>query len=651
MKVLNPNEIVKFMQKSSYRPMRAREISKRLGVPKESRSVFKKVLKNLVREGAVERIKGGRYKLTGEEFEGHRVGRKEEVAHLPKGTPSKYRMPKDGRVLGKFIRTGKTGVILPRNKKIRPLLVQLGDVKGVRSESLVVAEVAGPAERRRGSGRLAMGRPQGRIVNILGKAGSLDVERKSLLVEYDLSEEFPPGVVREAEKIPSGVLPADLAEREDLRGRLIFTIDNDRAKDFDDAVGISRTKSGYKLWVSIADVSHYVKIGSAIDNEALKRATSIYLPEKVIPMLPEKLSNWICSLVPNEARLTKTVEMDFDRNGLMTGFRVYNSVIRSHYRLTYTGVSEMLERRKGRKQDSELDESLKVMKELYEKLRERRIERGGLDFDISEPELVRDELGSTIDVVKSERNVANGIIEEFMIAANSAVAEYIFHSRNCSIYRIHEPPDVGSIKELAGVLKKMGYILHVDGKLKGLDIQRVIFESKDEPDQVAVSMLILRSLKRALYSTLVEGHFGLALDHYTHFTSPIRRYPDLVVHRIIDSLIKRRRLPYGEESLEWIASHSSVKERFAVEVEREAVELERVHMMKSHMGKEFEGFVVGVLPFGIFVELKEIFVEGFVPKEKIKMRRGKRFEIGEEVEVRVIEADLEKRRITLELIS
>ncbi|HEX3035831.1 MAG TPA: VacB/RNase II family 3'-5' exoribonuclease [Thermodesulfobacteriota bacterium] len=639
------------MKKPSYRPMRAREISKRLGVPKESRSVFKKVLKKLVREGAVERIKGGRYKLPGEGLEEHKDGRKVETTRQPKAASPAYKIPKNGKVLGKFVRTGKTGVILPRNRKIPPLLVRLSDVKGLRNESLVVAEVAGYAKRRRSSTGFTRGRLQGTVIDVLGKAGSLDVERKSILIQYDLTEEFPPGVLREVERMPSGVLHTDLMGREDLRSNLIFTIDNDRAKDFDDAVGISRTHSGYKLWVSIADVSHYVKLGSAIDNETLTRATSVYLPEKVIPMLPEKLSNWICSLVPNEDRLTKTVEMDFDRKGLMTDFRIYNSVIKSRHRLTYTGVSEMLENRGNRKKGSELVESLEIMKELYEKLRERRIERGGLDFDISEPELIRDELGSTIDVIKSERNVANGIIEEFMIAANSAVAEYIFHSRSCSIYRIHEPPDMGSIKELAGVLKKMGYILHIDGKLKGLDIQRVISKSKDEPDQIAVSMLILRALKRALYSTVIEGHFGLALDHYTHFTSPIRRYLDLVVHRIVGSLIKGRRSPYSEESLDWIASHSSVKERFAVEVEREAVELERVYMMKSHIGKEFEGFVVGVLPFGIFVELKEIFVEGFVPKELIKMRRGKRYEIGEEVEVRVIEADVEKRRITLEKIS
>jgi len=620
--------------------MRAREISKRLGVPKESRKTLKKTLRKLVYEGTLTRIRGGRYALSNEVSGVKEVEVKEEVSSLSDNSSGK--LPGDGKILGKFLRTGKTGIIVPRNGKIPSLIVKLSDVKGVRSESLVVAQI--PRLSRR------IGRPVGRVVDVLGKAGNLEVEKKGLLVEYGLSEEFPSNVLKESEEIPPHILPEDLAGRVDLRGILTVTIDNDTAKDFDDAVAVSRTDSGYKLWVSIADVSYYVKLGSVIDNEALQRGTSVYLPEKVIPMLPERLSNHICSLVSDEQRLAKTVEMDFNKQGLMVDFRIYNSVIRSHARLTYTQVSHMLEKR-GRvsKKDKELFENLKIMKELYEKIRERSVERGELDFDIPEPELIRDELGRTVDVIKSKRNVAHGIIEEFMIAANSAAAEYIFRSKSPSIYRVHEPPDLASLKDLAVALKKLGYTLPVGRKLKALDIQQVIYKSKGAPEQLAVNTMILRSLKRAVYSTSVRGHFGLALEHYTHFTSPIRRYPDLVVHRIINSLINGRRVPYNEESLEWIADHSSIRERFADEVEREATKLERVYMMKSHVGEEFGGFVISVLPFGIFVELKEIFVEGFVPRERI--RRGKWFEIGHEVRVKVIEADVERRRITLDLVS
>lgn len=640
----SPNEIIKLMKNPKYHPMRAREILKRLGVPKESRKNFKKVLRRLVHEGTVKRIRGGRYVLSGAVGENGDVEEirevKEEIKSLPNN--SLQGMPRDGRILGKFMRTGKTGVVLPKNGKIPSLTIKLSEVKGLRSGSLVVAETL----------RLSKdsGRPIGKVVDVLGRAGSLDVEKKGLFADYNLPQEFPSEVVKEAEEIPSQILPEDLVGRLDLRGILTVTIDNDTAKDFDDAVAISRLDSGYKLWVSIADVSYYVKLGSVVDNEALQRGTSTYLPESVIPMLPERLSNHICSLVSREDRLTKTVEMDFNQQGMMVDFKIYNSVIRSEARLTYTQVSEMLEKkRRFSKQDKELFESLKVMKELYEKIRERAIEMGKLDFNIAEPELVRDELGRTIDVVKSQRNIAHGIIEEFMISANKAVAELTFRSKTPSIYRIHELPDFTSLNELAGALNKLGYFLRVDTRLKSLDIQQVISESKGTPEELAVNTMLLRSLKRAVYSTEVKGHFGLALDHYTHFTSPIRRYPDLVVHRIINSLVNGRRVPYDEESLEWIASHSSTRERFAVEVERAATNLERVFMMKSHVGEEFDGFVISILPFGIFIELKTVFVEGFVPREKI--RRGRWFEIGHHVRVRVIEADVERRRITLELVS
>jgi ribonuclease R len=642
MKFPKSDEILKFMKKPSYRPMRARDISRRLGVGKENRKALKQILRRLIQDGDVIRIKGGRYKISQEDL-------KWEISHSPQPAD---RILAEQQILGKFVRTGKTGVIIPRNRKILPLSIQRDEVKGIRSGSLVLVEVR---RAPKSTGHLSAA-----VKDVLGKSGNLDVEKKGLFAEYNLPEVFPSEVMREANEISTHILPQDLEGRVDLRGNMNITVDNDRAKDFDDAVCIIRTDSGYRLWVSIADVFHYVKIGSSIDNEALQRGTSIYLPENVIPMLPEKLSDWMCSLVQDEDRLTKTVEMDFDQQGVMVDFKIYNSVIKSRARLTYTEVSHIIAEKKGRisstgslvgtKRDGHLVESLKIMKELYERLRERRLERGGIDFDIPEPELIRDELGRTVDVVKSERNVAHGIVEEFMITANRAVAEYIFYSKVPSIYRIHEPPDIGTIKELALALRNLGYVLHMGGKIRAADIQQLILEAKEEPEEIAVNTLILRSMKRAVYSSEKKSHFGLALDHYTHFTSPIRRYPDLVVHRIINSIIYKRRTPYGEESLEWITAHSSVRERFAVEVEREAIKLERVYMMKSHVGEGFEGFVISVLPYGIFVELKEIFVEGFVPREKMR-NRGKRFEIGGRVNVKVIEADVERKRITLELFE
>jgi ribonuclease R len=632
-KVPGPREIEKFMKRASYRPSRAREISKRLRVKKESRRVFKKVLRKMVNEGRLLRVRGGRYVLP------------EQVAYggKEKTTISPVRVQNQGKIIGKFLRTGKTGIILGRNNGSPRIEIRLADAKGIRSGALVVAEIQGSTGRNT---------PKINIVEVLGKAGMLDVEYKGLSAEYNLPNGFPTEALRESDKLPSEVGAEYLRGRVDLRDCCIFTIDNDAAKDFDDAVGISSVSNGYKLRVSIADVTNYVRLGSEIDNDALQRGTSIYMPDKVIPMLPEKLSNDLCSLVPHKDRLAKTVEMHFNDSGDITDYKIYKSVIRSHARLNYSFASDLLNERSADKGvRKEIVQSLHLMKELYERVRERRISNGELSFDIPEPELIRDELGRTVDVVKLTRNIAHGIIEEFMIASNTCVAMHIFNSKTPSIYRIHDIPDIISLKELSDELKKLGYSLNINGSIKAKDIQKVILESKGRPEEIAVNMLILRSLKRALYSTAPRGHFGLALRHYTHFTSPIRRYPDLVVHRLIDFVMIGRKIPYTAESLEWISNHCSMRERYADEIEREAIKLESANMMKTHVGKEFEGIVVSVLPFGIFVELKEVFVEGFVPREKIRRSRKGSFEIGQRVRVKVDDADVERRRITLDLAS
>lgn len=632
-KVPGPVEIEKFMKRASYRPSRAREISKRLRVKKESRRAFKKVLRKMVNEGRLLRIRGGRYVLP------------ERVAYIgkEKTSISPVRLQNQGKIIGKFLRTGKTGIILGRNNGSPRIAIRLADAKGIRSGALVVAEIQRRADKYT---------PKINIVEVLGKAGKLDVEYKGLSAEYNLPNVFSTETLRESEKLPSEVGAEYLRGRVDLRDCCIFTIDNDTAKDFDDAVGISRVSDGYKLQVSIADVTNYVRLGSGIDNDALQRGTSIYMPDKVIPMLPEKLSNDLCSLVPYKDRLAKTVEMYFSDSGDIIDYKIYKSVIRSHARLNYSSASGLLNKRSAeigvRK---EIVQSLHLMKELYERVRERRISNGELNFDIPEPELIRDELGRTVDVVKLTRNIAHGIIEEFMIAANTCVAMHIFNSETPSIYRIHDIPDIISLKELSDELKKLGYSLNINVKIKAKDIQKVIFESKGRPEEIAVNMLILRSLKRALYSTAPRGHFGLALRHYTHFTSPIRRYPDLVLHRLIDSVLIGRKIPYTVESLEWISNHCSMRERYADEIEREAIKLESANMMKTHVGKVFEGIVVGVLPFGIFVELKEVFVEGFVSKERVRRDKKRSFEIGQTVKVKVDEADVERRRITLDLVA
>jgi len=624
--------------------MRSKEISRRLGMPKEGRTILKKVLRKMLSQGKISRVDGGKYAVT--EYTGAKP-KTTEHENKTERVPTSARIKgvaKDGRIIGKFVRTGKTGKIIPRDGLIPHILLHPADMKELRNHSLVVAELQNKIS--------ATGRLRGKVIDVLGKAGDIDTEKKGLLIEYDLTEEFPSNTNTELDKIHETIPNPEIKRRVDLRSRTIFTIDGEDAKDFDDAVGIEKTKSGYKLWVCIADASYYVRMGSAIDNEALTRGTSVYLPDRVIPMLPEKLSNNLCSLVPYEDRLTKTAEMDFTAKGEMVGVKIYNSVINSSARLTYTQVVEDLST-KGTitKEQKDIVPVLKNMKDLYEKIRELRIKSGKLDFDIPEPNLIRDELGRVVDVIKSKRNFAHEMIEEFMIAANVAVASHLCDAKVPSLYRIHETPDADSLVKLKEGLKKLGYMLTASEDIDTFDLQRIINQSKGKNEEVPVNMLILRSLKRAFYSVLDEEHFGLALIHYTHFTSPIRRYPDLIVHRILDSLFLKKSPPYDEKTVEWIAEHSSKRERLANEVEREAMSIERTELMKPYIGEEFDGIVISVMPFGMFIEIKEMFVEGLVPKDSIPNWRNRWFDIGQKLKVKVVAANLEKRGITLNLVS
>ncbi len=644
MSIPKPKEIIRLLKSSNGRPMRSKEISRRLGMTKEERPVLKKILRKMISHGKLSRVEGGKYAVVGYKDSKPITSKDKIRPETATSSPKLKGVVRDGRVIGKFVRTGKTGKVIPRDGLIPHILLQPSDIKELRNNSLVVAELQNKIS--------TTGRLRGRVIDVLGKAGDLDTEKKGLLVEYDLTEEFQSNINLELDKVNENIPSSEIKKRVDLRSRTIFTIDGEDAKDFDDAVGIEKAKSGYKLWVCIADVSYYVRMGSAIDNEALSRGTSVYLPDRVIPMLPEKLSNNLCSLVPNQDRLTKTAEMDFNSNGEMVGVKIYNSVINSSARLTYTQVVEDLSK-KGRisKELKDIIPVLKNMKELYEKIRELRIKSGKLDFDIPEPNLVRDELGRVVDVIKSKRNFAHEMIEEFMIAANVAVASHLCESKVPTLYRIHETPGADSLVKLKEGLKKLGYMLSASEDIDTFDLQRIIDQSKGKSDEVPVNMLILRSLNRAYYSALDEEHFGLALIHYTHFTSPIRRYPDLIVHRILNSLFLKKSPPYDEKTVEWIAEHSSKRERLANVVEREAMSIERTELMKPYIGEEFDGIVISVMPFGMFVEIKEMFVEGLIPKDSIPNWRNRWFDIGQKLKIKVVAANLEKRGITLNLVS
>jgi len=508
----------------------------------------------------------------------------------------------------------------------------------------------------------------GKILEVLGRADDPDVEIEVIAKKYRLPRRFPPEVALEAKNIPSEVLPSEIKGREDLRGRTVVTIDGETAKDFDDAVSIERTALGYKLFVSIADVSHYVKEGTDLDKEAYQRGTSVYFPDRCIPMLPERISNGIASLNPNVERLTMTAEIEFDENGAPVRTSFYESVIKSSERLTYTNVKKTLTKEdpsvSGRY--AHIEQDLKTMEELALKLFKRRMEQGSIDFDLPEPQIIIDIEGRPVDIVKSERNVAHRIVEEFMLSANRAVAEFFSSAKYPFVYRIHETPDAASVAEFKEFAAGLG--LRLEEKTSPKSFQRLLAAAADTPYEKLINHVLLRTMRQAVYSDKNLGHFGLAFEDYTHFTSPIRRYPDLVVHRLLKKALRKEYTAKERErlkaSLPEITSHASARERNAMEAEREIVDLKKVQFMKDKAGEVLPGIVSGVTSFGFFVELKDYFVEGlvhvtslkddyYVFTEKKHMLVGektkRKFQVGMEVTVKITKVDMEKRRLDMEL--
>jgi len=630
MKLSYKQKIINLLSKPEYAPLKANEILLKLGLGRDERKKIKNILKRMTVAKAILKLNSGGYILN---------NKKKAVKEIskPKG---KLNGKSNAWLIGKITKKNDEYFFEPRGDNLPT--VEVGNTKNhqLKNGSLVLLKIDPKTKKSS-------------VEKVLGISGEINSERKAILYENQVPEKFPKNVSIEADQINKNVVETTGEKRKDLRKKLIFTIDGDDAKDFDDAVCVEVTKSGYKLFVSIADVSYYVKDHAGLDKEARKRANSVYLPGKVYPMLPEVLSNNLCSLVPNEDRLTKTAEIDFSDEGVIQGYTVYNSIINSKARLTYTGVSEMLSKRGPvSKEHKDVVNSLRNMKKLYENLKKKRLDNGELEFDFPEPELIRDKNGKVIDIQKSKRNIAHGMIEEFMIAANNVVADYLSKSKSGSIYRIHEEPDNASVYELKDALNDIGYKLEINGDIEPLDIQKVIFKARGQMDQNAVNMLVLRSLKKAEYSTKEIGHFGLALDKYTHFTSPIRRYPDLIIHRLIDNLLDGNGNKIEINELNKICEHCSKVERVSDSVERESMDLERANFMTSHVGSEHQGTVISVLPFGMFVEIDTYFVEGFIPRAEMKMGRKRRwFKIGEKVKVKVTEADVEKRRITLSLAN
>ena len=597
------------------------------------------------------------------------------------------------RVVGRYEETRRGAIVIPEGQRLN--LVVAIPVKGrgtAQDGHQVVAELASYPMG---------GRPaEGRIVEVLGWPDDPEVEVQSVIRRFDLPHIFPPDALAEADVIAETVSKSDLQGRTDLRPMPTVTIDGETARDFDDAVSLRREGENFRLWVSIADVSHYVRKDSPLDREAYLRGTSVYFPDRCIPMLPERLSNGICSLNPHVDRLTMTAEMLFDRTGTMLESSFYASVINSTARLTYTIVKQIIvdDDRELADKYRPVSPMLLEMKELALILMAMRKRRGSIDFDLPEPEVIIGLTGRTEGIIRAERNLAHQLIEEFMLAANEAVARSITARGLPFLYRVHENPDPAKLQTFQEFVFGFGYEFSlVEEKVRPSELQRLLAQAEGRPEERMINYSLLRCMKQARYAAENVGHFGLASDCYCHFTSPIRRYPDLVVHRILKASFGSAQLPGGSaqltrsstqqpdrslsgaegkrasiqlaiatERLGEVAEHTSKRERVAMEAERDVVEMKKLQYMQQHVGEEFDGYITGVTGFGFFVELEELFVEGlvhistltddiFAHAEKqhslIGRRTGTVYRIGDAARVTVASVSPATRRIEFALAA
>ncbi len=561
-------------------------------------------------------------------------------------------------------RTGGYGFVTSQDPRItQDLVIGKENAGGAKDGDIVSAEIIAYPMRGRP--------PEGRVVKVIGRPGQPGIDAELIIEQYELPVHFTPETLREAEDIPQKISAVMRQGRKDLRDLVTVTIDGETARDFDDAISIEKIRAGYRLWVHIADVSSYVREGTSLDEEAYQRATSVYLPDRAIPMLPEALSNGICSLNPNVDRLTFTCEMDISPEGEVLRYDIYESVINSNERMTYTAVREILVDRDAaqRKRYAALLNEFGLMEELMSVLRAKRTKRGSIDFDLPEPQIVLDLQGRMTDILRAERNMAHQIIEEFMLAANETTARHIEKKKAPFIYRIHEEPAEEKLTDLIDFLATLGITLPAVKKLKPLHLQKALAKAKGTPEETLINTVLLRTMKQAKYSAENVGHFGLAAETYTHFTSPIRRYPDLIVHRILkaDLTGKLKNETYVEQladKLPAAAEHCSRRERVAMEAERDVVTMLKIEFMKDKVGEVYDGIITGVLQFGFFVQLNEFFVEGLVHVssladdyyhyiEKMHSLRGERkkrsYRIGDAVRVRVDRVDPVRKRIDFSL--
>ena len=702
------NKIVEFMKEKAYKPLTAQELLEEFDISNQDRERFLNLLAKMEQDGLIIKNRKERYgvpermDLVVGRLQGHAKGfgflipdnpEQEDVyisiediegamhndrvvvrligekkGKSTAGEVIKILERANQKIVGEYEDSGDFGFVVPDDDKIfHDVFVPQNNSKGAQEGEKVVVKInRWPAKRRN---------PEGEITEILGHKSEAGVDIETIIKKLELPADFPSPVKEEVAAIPETIAKKEVKRRKDLRDVKMVTIDGADAKDFDDAVSIERlNESEVRLGVHIADVTHYVKEDSPLDKEALERGTSIYLVDRVIPMLPEKLSNNLCSLRSNEDRLAMSVLMKFDLNsGEVLEHEITESVINVDQRLTYQQVKRILvdEDEQLINKFNHLISDLRLMAKLSRKIRQLRKEKGSVDFEFPEAEVVLDEKGNAVDIDKVERSIAEKLIEDFMIRTNEIVAEEMYYREVPFIYRVHEEPAKDEIEELNSFLHNLGYhVKGLEGDIHPKSLQRVLNKVQGEPEERVVNTVLLRTMQKAHYHPQNVGHFGLASRCYSHFTSPIRRYPDLMIHRIIKEVINKGVLPEKrreelEDNLFSIADHSSMQERKAMDAERESKDLKKVEYMKDKLGAEFEGVISGVMSFGFFVELDNT-IEGLVhvstlvddyyhyhedKQAIIGERTAKIYRLGDEVKVEVSKVNLDAQQIDFELIE
>jgi len=695
------------MTEAAYRPLKVEDLAHELGI-EEKREIkrFHKLLEELEQSGLVIKTRHGRYgvpkkmdlvvgTLQGNQggfgfiipddrasadvfvpanqmngaMHGDRV-----VARLVKGGKGRNNEGEIIRVLqrrskmivGRYEASRQYGFVIPDDQRIsQDIFVPKGETKNLRNGTKVQVEITRWPEQRRN--------PEGAIVSILGQPGDQGLDTLTIIKKHELPEEFPVEVMSEIQAFSRDYDKEDLADRLDLRELPMVTIDGADAKDLDDAVSLHKKENGnLELGVHIADVSHYVREGTALDREAFHRGTSIYLVDRVIPMLPPELSNDLCSLNPQVDRLAMSVLMELDKKGKVVKYNFGPSVIRTQERMTYDDVRAILEDK-----DEKLRQRYKTLVPMFEEmgelalvLREKRVERGALDFAIPEVKVILDDMGKPVELKRRERTIAETIIEEFMLQCNEVVAEHFFRLNVPFVYRVHQRPDDEKMLHFRDFVNNLGFpIKGTADKVHPRVLQELIAAVEGKPESRVVNTLLLRAMKQARYEATNSPHFGLAAEYYSHFTSPIRRYPDLIIHRLmreyLNGIPTQKRIAKIAKLNEAAADNSSIRERLAMEAERESVDMKKVEFMEGKEGQEFDAIISGVTSFGLFAELENL-IEGLIHvssmdddyyhfhADKLALigeRTGKAYRIGKPVRVVLKKVNKDERQIDFSLIE